>query len=96
MRRLIVEEPYAATAIWSRRLSFFALAVAGIGILSARSGLNATPVYAILGSSFAIACVAILCAGAAVIVIWQTGCKGTGLLLAGLAFWRCRRSGCRS
>lgn len=84
MRRLIVEEPYAATAVWSRRLGFFALAVAGIGILSARTGLDPTPVYAILGSSFVIACIAILCAGAAIIVIWQTGRKGTGRLLAGL------------
>ncbi len=85
MRRLIVEEPYAATAVWSQRLGFFALAVAGIGILSARSGLDPTPVYAILGSSFAIACIAVLCAGAAAVVIWQTGRKGTGRLLAGLA-----------
>jgi uncharacterized protein (DUF1499 family) len=85
MRRLIVEEPYAATAIWSRRLGFFALAVAGIGVLSARTGLDPGPVYAILGSSFAIACIAILCAGAAIIVIWHTGRKGTGRLLAGLA-----------
>ncbi len=85
MRRLIIEEPYAATAVWSRRLGFFALAVAGIGVLSARGGLDATPVLAIMGSSFAIACIAILCAGAAVIVIWQTGRKGAGRLLAGLA-----------
>lgn len=85
MRRLIVEEPYAETAVWSRRLGFFALAVAGIGVLSARTGLDSTPVYAILGSSFAIACIAVLCACAAIIVIWQTGRKGTGRLLAGLA-----------
>jgi uncharacterized protein (DUF1499 family) len=84
MRRLIVEEPYAAPAVWSRRLAFFALVVAAIGVVSARSGLDPTPVLAIMGSSFAIACIAILCAGAAIIVIWQTGRKGTGLLLAGL------------
>jgi len=84
MRRLIVEEPYAAPAVWSRRLSFFALTVAGIGVVSSRSGLDPAPVLAIMGSSFAIACIAILCAGAAVIVIWQTGRKGTGCLLAGL------------
>jgi uncharacterized protein (DUF1499 family) len=84
MRRLIIEEPYAAPAVWSRRLSLFALTVAAIGIVSARSGLDPAPVLAIMGSSFAIACIAILCAGAAVIVIWQTGRKGTGRLLAGL------------
>jgi uncharacterized protein (DUF1499 family) len=83
MRRLIVEEPYAAPAVWSRRLAFFALVVAALGVLSARSGLDSTPVLAIMGSSFAIACIAVLCAGAAMIVIWQTGRKGTGLSLAG-------------
>jgi len=85
MRRLIVEEPYAATAVWSRRLGFFALAVAGIGVVLARTGLDPAPVLAIMGSSFAIACVAVLCAGAAMIVIWQTGCKGTSFLLSGVA-----------
>jgi len=84
MRRLIIEEPYAETALWSRRLSFFAIAVAIIGVLAARGGLDPTEVYAILGSSFAIACIAILCAGAAVAVIWQTGRKGAGVLLVGL------------
>jgi uncharacterized protein (DUF1499 family) len=84
MRRLIVEEPYAAPAVWSRRLSFFALTVAAIGIVLARSGLDPAPVLAIMAASFAIACIAILCAGAAAIVIWQTGRKGTGLLLTGL------------
>lgn len=83
MRRLIIEEPYAATAVWSRRLSLFALAVAGIGILLARGGLDPASVYAIMGSSFSIACIAILCTGAAVIVIWRTGRRGTGLLMAG-------------
>jgi len=84
MRRLIVEEPYAETALWSRRLSFFAIAVAMIGVIAARGGLDPTEVYAILGSSFAIACIAILFAGAAVAVIWQTGRKGAGVLIAGL------------
>jgi len=84
MRRLIIEEPYAQTALWSRRLSFFAIAVALIGVLAARGGLDPTEVYAILGSSFAIACIAILCAGAAVAVIWQTGRKGAGVLIVGV------------
>jgi uncharacterized protein (DUF1499 family) len=85
MRHVIIEEPYSEAALWSRRLAVFALAVAGIGLLLTRTGLEPVAVFAVVGSAILIACLAVLCAGAAFVSIWQTGRKGVGLGLAGLA-----------
>ena len=63
----------------------FALAVAGIGLLLTRTGLEPVAVFAVVGSAILIACLAVLCAGAAFVSIWQTGRKGVGRGLAGLA-----------
>jgi len=83
MRHVIIEEPYSENALWSRRLAFFALAVILTGLLLARLGLDPSAVLAVLGSAIMIACLAILCAGAATIAIWRTGRKGISLLLTG-------------
>jgi uncharacterized protein (DUF1499 family) len=84
MRRLIIEEPYSQAAIWSRRLSLFALAVAAIAVLLSRlSNIETTAVIAVLGAAFLFACIAILLAATAGIVIWRTGCRGTGVAVAG-------------
>ena len=83
MRHLIVEEPYSDSALWSRRLALFAMAVVLIGLVFARIGLDSTAVLAVVGSGIGIACLAMLCAGAAAIVIWRTGRKSVSLLLSG-------------
>jgi hypothetical protein len=83
MRHVIIEEPYSENALWSRRLAFFALAVILTGLVLARLGLDPSAVLAVLGSAIMIACLAVLCAGAATIAIWRTGRKGIGLLLTG-------------
>lgn len=83
MRHLIVEEPYSDSALLSRRLAFFATAVIMTGVLLARLGLDPSAVLAVLGSAIMIACLAVLCAGAATIAIWRTGRRGIGLLLTG-------------
>jgi uncharacterized protein (DUF1499 family) len=83
MRHFIIEEPYSDSALWSRRLAFFATAVILTGLVLARLGLDPTAVLAVLGSAIIIACLAILCAGAAAIAIWRTGRKGVGVLLTG-------------
>jgi uncharacterized protein (DUF1499 family) len=85
MRRIIIEEPYSESALWSRRLALFATAVVGIGLLLARAGLDPTAVLAVIGSAIVIACLAVLWAGAATVAIWRTGRKGVGILLTGLA-----------
>lgn len=83
MRHVIIEEPYSDSALWSRRLALFALAVILTALVLARLGLDPSAVLAVLGSAIMIACLAILCAGAATIAIWRTGRKGIGLLLTG-------------
>ncbi len=83
MRRIIIEEPYSDSALWSRRLALFAAAVVGIGLILARLGLDPTAVLAVIGSAIVIACLAMLCAGAATVAIWRTGRKGVGILMTG-------------
>lgn len=83
MRRIIIEEPYSDSALWSRRLALFAAAVVGMGLLLGRAGLDPTAVLAVIGSAIVIACLAVLCAGAATVAIWRTGRKGVGVLLTG-------------
>jgi uncharacterized protein (DUF1499 family) len=83
MRRIIIEEPFSDSALWSRRLALFAAAVVGMGLLLGRAGLDPTAVLAVIGSAIIIACLAILCAGAATVAIWRTGRKGVGVLLTG-------------
>ncbi len=83
MRHMIIEEPYSDSALWSRRLALFALAVILTGLGLARLGLDPSAVLAVLGSAIMIACLAILCAGAATVAIWRTGRKGISLLLTG-------------
>lgn len=85
MRRLILEEPVSIAAIWSRRLANFAVAVALISIALARSGLvDITAVLAVFGAAIIFACLAALFACAGAVVIWRTGRRGVGLVLASL------------
>jgi uncharacterized protein (DUF1499 family) len=84
MRRLIVEEPYSTAALMSRRLAVFSIAVAAVGVVVAREGLDATATLAVLGGAVLIALAAIFCALLAFAVIWRTGRKGAGQASAGL------------
>ena len=77
MRRLIIEEPKSAAALWSWRLALFALAVAAIGIGIARaapaeilSGLS------VLAAAFLVACASLLFAATGAVIIWRTGRGG--------------------
>ncbi|MCI0735482.1 MAG: DUF1499 domain-containing protein [Beijerinckiaceae bacterium] len=81
MRRLIIEEPYSKAAMLSRRLAVFSLAVAGLGILGVKSGLD---LIAVLGGAAAIASLAALAALLAFVIIWRSGRKGAGQAFAGL------------
>ena len=84
MRRLILEDPFARSAICSRNLAIFAFFVAVIGIWLARKGLEPAAALAIVGAALAIAGFAILFAFVAMAVIWRTGFRGLGLALGGL------------
>ncbi len=85
MRRPILEDPLARSAMWSRNIAVFALVVAVIGIALSRKGLDARPALAIEGGALALAGLAIFFSFVAMAVIWVTGFRGVGLALAGLA-----------
>jgi uncharacterized protein (DUF1499 family) len=83
MRHLILEEPISAAAVWSRRLASFAIAVALISIALARSGVvDMTAVLAVFGAAILVACLAVLFACAAAVIIWRLGRRGAGLVTA--------------
>ena len=84
MRRLVLEDPFARSAIWSRNLAVFALIVALIGIVLSRKGLDPQAALAIVGAALGLAGLAVVCALLAMAVIWHTGFRGIGLALGGL------------
>jgi uncharacterized protein (DUF1499 family) len=85
MRRLILEEPYSQTALWSRRLATFAIAVAGISVVLSRTqAVEITAGLAVFGAAVFIACVAVLFALTAAVIIWRTGRRGSAVAFAGL------------
>lgn len=86
MRRLIVEEPYSQTALWSRRLATFAIAVAAISVVLSRArAVEMTAGLAVFGAAIFVACVAVLFALTAAVIIWRTGRRGGAVAFAGLA-----------
>ena len=86
MRQLILEEPMARAAVWSRRLILFALNVALIGVLMARfSTTEIAAPLAVLGAGLLTAGAAGLLAIAALVKIWDSGERGAGhAVLSGL------------
>lgn len=84
MRRPVLIDPFARSAIWSRNTALFALIVAVIGVLLARKGLEPRTALAIVGAALSLAGLAVLFAAVAMAVIWQTGFRGIGLALGGL------------
>jgi len=89
-RNVFTETPISRLAIWSRRIGLFSLAATFIAIIIVRSGaLEIVPALSTLAGALALACLAILLAFGAAIVIWRHGIAGgrqavTGLLI-GLA-----------
>lgn len=91
MRRLILENPLARSALWSRNVALFALFVALIGVVLSHKGLDARASLSVEGGALALAALAVVFAIFALAVIWRTGHRGVGfaaegLLLAALLF----------
>ncbi len=87
MRRIIIEEPYSKAALWSFRVSVFALATSVVSIALARvANIEATSVLAVFGASLALAILAVLLSGSAAVAIWRTGRKGTASAAWGFLF----------
>lgn len=84
MQRLSIEDEYCVAALLGRRLAVFATAVALIGIVAARNGLEPQSALAVLASAIVVALGAVLCAFLAFGSIWATGRRGVGQALAGL------------
>jgi len=78
MRRpYFTETPISRLAIWARRIALFSLAATFIAVIIVRSGaLEIVPALSTLAGALVLACVAILLAFAAGIVIWRQGIGG--------------------
>lgn len=85
-RRHLHDEPHSRWAIWARRLAFFAIAVALLGVVITRSGfIEVVPSLAILAGALAVAGLAIVAAFAAFVVIWRQGLDGLRYAIIALA-----------
>src|SRR5215469_12581311 len=89
-RQMFTETPVSRLAIWARRIALFSLAATFIAIIIVRSGaLEIVPALSTLAGALALACLAILLAFGAGIVIWRHGVGGgrqaVTALLIGLA-----------
>src|ERR1700761_4570128 len=80
MRRSVFnEQPISRLAIWARRIALFSLVATLIAIVIVRSGaLDLVPALSTLAGALVLACVAILLAFGAGIVIWREGIGGGG------------------
>jgi hypothetical protein len=76
-RQLFTETSISRLAIWSRRIALFSLAATFIAVIIVRSGaLEIVPALSTLAGALMLACLAILLAFAAGIVIWRQGIGG--------------------
>ena len=76
-RRHYTEESISQLALWARRIALFSLAATFVAVIIVRSGaLDIVPALSTLAGALALACVAILMAFGAGIVIWRDGSGG--------------------
>src|SRR6201997_4507455 len=76
-RQLLTEAPISRLAVWARRIALFSLAATFVAVIIVRSGaLEIVPALSTLAGALVLACIAILLAFAAGIVIWRQGIGG--------------------
>jgi Protein of unknown function (DUF1499) len=76
-RQVFTETPISRLAVWARRIALFSLAATFIAVIIVRSGaLEIVPALSTLAGALVLACMAILLALAAGIVIWRHGTGG--------------------
>lgn len=86
MRRLIVTEPIARSAVWARRLSIFALAIAAVAVALSRLRTADPPAaLTVFGAALVVAAFAALLAVAAAAIIWRDGLRGAEQAAIGFA-----------
>ncbi len=85
-RSKLTEFPNSRLALWSSRLSWFALTVAALSVAIVRSGIfEVEPALATFAAALVCAVLAVFLALASFIVIWRRGFKGLGHALNGMA-----------
>lgn len=73
----MTEVPVSRLAVWARRIALFSLAATLIAVIIVRSGaLEIVPALSTLAGALVLACLAILLAFAAGVVIWRHGTGG--------------------
>ncbi|MBO0717450.1 MAG: DUF1499 domain-containing protein [Rhizobiales bacterium] len=76
-RQIMTEVPVSRFAVWARRIALFSLAATLIAVIIVRSGaLEIVPALSTLAGALVLACLAILLAFAAGVVIWRHGTGG--------------------
>jgi hypothetical protein len=76
-RRHYTEEAVSQLAVWARRIALFSLAATLVAVIIVRSGaLDIVPALSTLAGALVLACVAILLAFGAGIIIWRDGIGG--------------------
>ena len=86
MRRLILPEPIERSAVWSRRVAIFALAVAALAVALARAhAASPGDSLIVFGSSLVLASLAAALALAAAPPIWRDGRRGAEQAALGAA-----------
>lgn len=78
-RRLVFEEPISRSAVWSRRLAWFALTVLVLSVLQFRLGQGRVEQLAPIAAAYGFVLLALLLALAAFARIWQSGHRGVGM-----------------
>lgn len=85
MRRLILEEPVSAAAVWARRFATFSLTLAIIAVILSRGQIvDMTAALSVFGAAIVIACLGVLFAVTGAVVVWRTGRGGVGLVVGAL------------
>ena len=86
MPRIVIDDPYARGAVWTRRCGLIGAALALSAVVMAHHGTDDYRlVLAVLAAGLGFAIWAGLCAPWGAGEIWRHGYKGTGRLVAGLA-----------
>jgi hypothetical protein len=76
-RHHFTEQPISRLAIWARSIALLSLAATFVAVIIVRSGaLDIVPALATLAGALVLACVAMLLAFGAGIVIWREGIEG--------------------
>lgn len=86
----MIDEPFAQSAIWSKRIGLFAAPVAVIAVFAQRSGrLDYLPAVSAIGASMLLGLIAVLLGVIAMAVIWVRGNRGGAAAALGIVAGLC-------